>query len=349
MIAWKPFGHDWSMASARLRCFLPCRYLSQAGWPCELFNLEHLSQYKIVIFQKIYAPEDIFLALRLKKMNCRVVFDLCDNHFYHPLDYETQPDERLDRLRRMIGLADAVSVSTPQLATLVDRKDCRIIDDAVDDFPDNAWHRFRGRLSALDWRIYPPRARLVWFGNAGTLDPPSGLADLGALIPELNRLNRSVRISLGVISNSRSLFDQRVCGAEFPVRYFEWDRRTFRSLFRRHDVCLLPVSQNPFTICKTNNRLLLSLLLGLPAVADPIPSYGEFSRFALFGDWSSHLRTYLENRKLAREHVATAREYIRREYTPLRVVRQWSELFDLLGIAVPTAAGHETPAELAPR
>ena len=32
---------------------------------------------------------------------------------------------------------------------------------------------------------------------------------------------------------------------------------------------------NPFTLCKTVNRLATALLLGLPVVADMIPSYEE--------------------------------------------------------------------------
>ncbi|MEJ7708822.1 MAG: hypothetical protein WKF84_02960 [Pyrinomonadaceae bacterium] len=51
----------------------------------------------------------------------KTVFDLCDNHFYNPQNLPTL-DERAIRLQRMIDLVDSVSVSTPELAKLIQGK-----------------------------------------------------------------------------------------------------------------------------------------------------------------------------------------------------------------------------------
>ena len=43
------------------------------------------------------------------------------------------------------------------------------------------------------------------------------------------------------------------------------------------------------------NRLALALLLGVPAVADVIPSYEELRPYALFGDWERNLLAYADD------------------------------------------------------
>ncbi|MDB6019867.1 MAG: hypothetical protein JWR19_4356 [Pedosphaera sp.] len=329
MIAWKPFGYDWNLASARLRSLLPCRQLQQAGWPCEIFQPDRLDRYQLVVFQKAYTAEDLALATHLHQSGRKVVFDLCDNHFYQPAN-EAGSRERVARLNQMIDLADAVSVSTPAVAALLPHRKSVVIDDAVDDFSDAPQPGLLQRLRGQIERHAHFRTRLVWFGNAGTEDPPFGLVDLAAILPDLNRLNEAMSISLSVISNSRPAFERYFRSANFPVRYFDWDRRTFSSMFQRHDLCLLPITPNPFTLCKSNNRLLLSLLLGVPVVADLIPSYEEFRPHVLCADWVNNLRLYIRNPALARQHVAAAQACIRQQYPPERLLQQWTGLFNSL-------------------
>ena len=85
-IAWKPFSDNPDTASARLRSFLPCRYLKEAGWRCEIFERGNIASYELVIFQKAYDEESIMLAESLTDRGVKTVFDLSDNHFYNPDD-----------------------------------------------------------------------------------------------------------------------------------------------------------------------------------------------------------------------------------------------------------------------
>ena len=134
-IAWKPFFDDINVASARLRAFVPCRYMKEAGWRCELFDPKNVDAYELVIFQKAYDEESIALAASLQARQVKTVFDLCDNHFYNPGDLP-ELRERAERLRRMISAVDAVSVSTPELAKLIDGR-CVVIDNAIEVPPSN--------------------------------------------------------------------------------------------------------------------------------------------------------------------------------------------------------------------
>ena len=284
VIAWKPAAPTPELASARLRCFRPLQLL-RGGWDCAIFDPTHMHRYRVVVFQKAYSDNDLAIAAHLRPHGVRTVFDLCDNHFYNP---NCRPDyrERADRLCRMIESVDAVTAATPELARVIDRPST-VIDDALDIVKRDWWAELRRR-----WPRRRRSLRLVWFGNAGLDDPPFGLVDLQRIRPQLQALHNHRPIRLTVISNSREAFERRMAHAPFPVRYYDWDTSTYQRIVRRQDLCLIPISDNPFTRCKTVNRLALSLLLGVPAAADPIPELRELCSFALMGDWTKGLLGY---------------------------------------------------------
>src|SRR5256885_2059369 len=103
------------------------------------------------------------------------------------------------------------------------------------------------------------------------------MINVAEIVPQLEELHQETKISLTIISNSESAFKEYFGSAKFPTRYFPWKYETFRSLFSLHDICILPIRPNPFTVCKSNNRVVLSLMLGLPVVTTAIPSYEEFA------------------------------------------------------------------------
>jgi hypothetical protein len=280
-----------------------------------------MDRYRTVIFQKAYSEEDLDIASHLRGLGTRTVFDLCDNHFYNPTgrdDYRA----RADRLQRMIDRVDAVTVATPELAKLVNRPST-IIDDALDAVEPAGWSILRKIL---------PRGRrplrLVWFGNAGQDDPPFGLIDLARIRPQLELLHECRPIELTVISNSRASFNRYLDSVRFPVGYHEWNNARYQRILRRQDLCIIPVSPNPFTLCKTVNRLALALLLGLPVVADPIPSYEELRPFAFMENWQGGLHQYVRDIARQRAHIRAGSAFLRAKYTAERVVKQWTSVLD---------------------
>ena len=328
VIAWKPLRRTPDAASARLRTFLPCRYLKEAGWRCEIFEPRNIASYELVVFQKAYDEESIHLAETLSSRGVKTVFDLSDNHFYIPADFPVF-HERAERLRRMIRAVDAVSVPTPELKKLVEHDECVVIDDAIEEPPKSAPLSIFSGLRECLTNISPARRlRVVWYGNAGSELPPHGLRDLSRVIPHLEALNAQIPLELTVISNSEELFRKYLGEVHFPAKYFGWALDTFAAAFRRQDVCVLPVSSNPFTVCKSNNRLVHSLNMGVPVVADEIPSYTEFRDFVFFADWQNSLRRYAADATLRRQHVQSAQRYIRSKYNKQCVVSQWSALFE---------------------
>ena len=332
-IAWKTLGNP-QVASARYRALLPCRHLRAAGWPCEVYEPSRAAQYRLVIFQKVYDEETVRQVERLKARGAKTAFDLCDNLFHYDLDDPPAAARRTEQLKRMIDAVDAVTVSTAALRDAVreatGRDDAFVIDDAVEVPRLNplarGYYRLRGGLGPRGAESF----RVVWYGIAGRANPRFGMIDLQKVLPALSALHGDVPLSLTVISNSAEMFREYTRGADFPVRYREWGRRSFPYHFEPHDVCVLPVSPNPLTLCKTSNRLLLSLMLGVPVVADRIPSYEEFAPFVRFGDWEQNLRAYALDPDSRRRSVGEAREYIKTNYNKGRTVAQWSAFFKTL-------------------
>ena len=337
-IAWKPAG-DSSLPGSRLRAYLPVQHMRAAGWTTEIFDERAADAYDLVIFQKIYQPDTIALAQRLKRRGTKLVFDLCDNHFYRS-DDSSKTEDRCNRLQEMIDLMDAVSASTLEISRLIKNQHVVVIDDPIDYPMVSKWLDLRLKATRLI-SFRRKEVRFVWHGTAGQSNPPTGLIDIQRVLPHLEELHEIVPVSLTVISNSRELFERYVKSMKVPTRYVEWKLDTFPFHLKQNDVCLIPISVNAFTVCKTNNRLVSSLLFGLPVIADPITSYEEFRGCVLFGNWSESLRRYALDPALRREHVLAALQYIRSKYTPSRVVSQWSALFHHV-LGVPSEPQKET-------
>lgn len=331
-IAWKS-GAGIRSASYRYRAFLPCKYLKQQGWNCEIFNYKNLDNYKIVVFQKLYDDENIQLAQVLKKRGVKTVFDMCDNHFYYELDNPSALKKRTKRLQNMLDCVDIISVSTPALKQIISSKtttDIIVIDDAINIPQINFLGRGYLKLKKSLRKISNNSLNLVWYGNAGTENPPCGMIDLARILPILEKLHQEIPLKLTIISNSKSIFNKYFSSANFPIKYHKWKLFSFPYIFGDNDICLLPVNINPFTQGKTNNRLILSLLLDVAVIADKLPSYEEFEEFVLFSDWERNLRKYASNPMFREDNVQKGKEYILHKYDKIKIVTQWSSLFSTL-------------------
>lgn len=322
-VGWKPFRREEDVASVRVRCLVPMQLMADRAWRTGLFDPTQPTAYNVVVLQKAYEATDLELVKRLSAAGVKTVFDLCDNHFYT----DGRPDlvDRSDRLNRMIDLVDAVTVSSPVLRALIQKEQTFIVDDAVDSTATAS-----ARRRPIAWPRSRRGLRLVWFGNVGSESPRYGIVDLAGIIPKLNRLYRRVPFHLTVITGSRTAFDRYLGDAQFPIRYRRWTRQTFHSGLASADVSLLPITVNPFTECKTSNRVVTSLMLGVAVVADLIPSYEELAPYMLVGNWEDHVELYASSPQLRQEHVRQGREFIARRFAPDVIVGQWAQVFESL-------------------
>jgi hypothetical protein len=281
------------------------------------------SECAVVIFQKAYSAVDLDMARQCRDTGVATIFDLCDNHFDNP---EDRPEfrDRTDRLDRMMEVVDLVTTSTPELARVISRPNCRVIDDALDNWP-VGWGGWVGGLaSQVRFRFAGTgRTRLLWFGNVGVEYPQFGMIDLAERIPMLAELSRRYPIELTVVSNSREAFDKYFRAVPFPVRYLNWKLWLVPAIAKAHHVCLIPVQRNPFTVCKTSNRLVHALMLGLPVIADSIPSYLEFAPYVTLDDWVGGLTRVVTDRGAAAAQVEAGQAYIRKRFDRDSWLLQW--------------------------
>ena len=322
-----PWQMDRAIASVRIRSLEPLALLQKQNRPVELFNPDNVSNYRVVVLQKCYEPEHRALAETLRAGGTHIVFDICDNHLYNPTN-DPDLEARSQNLLRMLDAADTVTVSTEELSRCLPAP-ARVIRDGIptprpmsvaDQLTLSLFHQRR-----KDW------VELVWYGTPVTAPWPTGMEDVSRLSDILGDLSREFPLRLTVVSSSYRMYRKVIRPLGFNTRYVRWGSyERFCGLFPQFDACLIPITANPFTVCKTNNRLALSLYLGVPVVADRIPSYEEFDPFCFLGDWESGLRNYLESESLRREHVEAGRKHVLAHHMMEHAVAEWWQLFEPL-------------------
>jgi glycosyltransferase involved in cell wall biosynthesis len=335
VVGWKPERNKLRVAGSRVRCLHPLDALQKAGLPIELFQPGRERQYKVVVLQKLFDDEHIQLARTLQAQGTRIVFDLCDNYLYYAPDtplrdkYEQQARD----VARMLEVADVVTVPSEELGRHLSCPSVVVRDGLA---PVEAASTSQGaRLSSLFGRKVSKAqneyTELVWYGKANSNRAPAGMRDILRVAEVLETLAKEFSLRLTVISNSREIYEESIRPLKLPTRYMEWQSyEAFSARFAQHDICILPININPYTRCKSNNRLTLSLLLGVPVVADSIPSYEEFGRCCMIGNWYDSLRTYLQNPELRQQHAAAGKVYVRSRYMVDQAAADWWNVFDAL-------------------
>lgn len=339
LIGWKPAVHDRKIASLRYRVETPVRALQALGHAVEVFDPHRADDYDVVIFAKTYSVRDRALAGRVRARGGRVVFDLCDNHFYNPLGapkYRQVREELLD----MLSLAQQVVCTTPALAEVV-REEAPwasaplVIGDAVE------------RLPAAKPSLEPfDGLRLLWFGSNGSPNAPSGMSDILQVKDRLMEAASRGPVELVVCSNSREKYQELIAPLPIRSRYLDWTLDGFPGVLASADGVIIPISQNPFTACKTHNRVTMSLYAGAPVIADSIEAYEEFAPFCTLDDWHGGLERLAADPAGERARAAGARDYIERHWTTEALALKWQAALGLepeARAAAQPAKGHRTP------
>jgi hypothetical protein len=340
LVGWRPSSSDARVASVRIRCLNPMRELRRRGYPIELFDAGRRDTYSVVIFSKVYDDRTRAEARRLQANGAWIVLDLCDNHFYNPRNLDVLRRAAAE-LGRMVELADELVVSTDAMAEVLGRetggtKPVTVIGDAVETTIEGVrstlWERWwaRRRLRALAARLRADgdATRLVWFGSHGGPSGDHGMGDLEAVRNTLTALHREHPLSLTVISNSAAKFAQLIRPWDLPTHYLDWSAETFLDALRLHTIALIPVRENPFTRCKTNNRVVTSLAAGLAVVANRIPSYHAFEACCVLNDLPGGLWRYIREPEARQADVAAGQRLIEQKWTLAAIADQWQHYFD---------------------
>lgn len=342
-ILWVPFTKKSRVASVRLRCLYPVEWLRGRGHRVEVNADVGCADVDVTVFSKRYDSAAQRAARRLKLAGVSVLLDICDNHFYSVSD-DSGSRRRCDDLKRMIECCSGVVTASETLNAVVreaieGERPLTVIPDPVEDLV-RLKHTapVSDRLRWLEWRRFQAEVAalrnsgavgLVWFGNHGVdYSKAGGLQDLGKLRGLLESRARMHPIYLSVISNNAERFRQIVSGWNLPTHYLSWTARYFGEALRLHDIALIPIERNPFTLCKTANRLALALSQQLAVVADAIPSYEPFRDVVVLDDWPEGLDRYLGDAADRRRTALNGRERVLNHLSIQRIGAAWEEVLE---------------------
>lgn len=339
-IFWWPHTLNCKVASVRLRCFNIIEALKKLNLNTHLYKIG--DRPEVIVLSKRYDSSSIdHVKLLKEKYGTKIVLDLCDNHFYNQYKNEFL-ENRTNDLRKAVLTADFVVASSDELGKIIQKEfpDLQlkivIIEDAVEPpYLPNWFIKYRHPLQAIQLYLLQQKlnklnvCNLVWFGNHGSKNAEGGISDLNLIVDRLNALNTFSPISLTVISNNKSKFKEIKDKFKFPVFYLDWDLYTFSAAFKCHQICVIPISKNPFTLCKTNNRVATTFLHDVAVVATIIPSYEVFSD-TVVNDWDEGLRELVINESHRTNLINKGKRVVSSNWTIELISKKWKNCFAML-------------------
>jgi hypothetical protein len=287
--------------------------LQRTGFDIELYSEEAdaAGRYAAVIFSKLYSPAEQKLAAALKARGVRTILDLSDNHFYNPFDLPEYV-AAASNMRAMCELVDRVICCSAYLGQIVaqEAKLARpplVVGDAVETMtlPLDALSPFAARGG--------DPFRILWFGSHGSPNAPAGMEDILRIRKHLVAAGDTMKCELIVLSNNAEKFKALEPKLGIPATYVEWGDGALMTTMARTNLVVVPVSVNPFTKCKSNNRAATALWHGIPVIADRIPAYEDLRPFAFLDDWDAGFAHAL----------AAGSTYVRQNFNISMIAGEW--------------------------
>ncbi len=339
-VGWLAKSTNVRVASVRFRCLTPIRVLQADGVNAALYDPDQV--YQLVVFSKRYDEADQETARRMRGQGVRTVLDLSDNHFYNP--FELSSYEQVARnLRAMCEEVDAVVCCSRALADIVSthanlRRAPYVVGDAVEALP----------VPAKPATNFAPPAdgpfSILWFGSHGSPNAPSGMSDVLRIRDQLAWANSMRRCELVVVSNSVEKFDALKHQLAMPARYCEHTAAVLGAELVQANLVVIPITPNPFTRCKSANRIASALWHGAPVAADAIPSYEPLRGFVSMDDWDRGFRSALEADPAVKTRTRAGQAFVRQHYNDHTLGAAWRATLN----EIATLDDIDTPGRRAP-
>lgn len=314
------------MASIRYRVLIPMRELAARGHDvtvlpvdseAQLDRLRNLGGVDVIVIWKFSEVPGLFQRVIeiAHAKGAKVAYDLCDDHFDHP----TIGPLFMGSCRS----ADLVVASTPMLADTIATKTGRIARVVPESF--------EGPKAAARWAPSAGRLNLLWFGHSVNLDT------IESVIPKLVEYGAKRPLAFTVVTIAQidllSQFKQFNWRHRnrLSLRYVEWSlEATWRELGAT-DVVVIPQNMSDRAkIVKSPNRLIESIWAGRVVVASPIPSYVEFSQWAVLREEICEgLDWVLAHQETLEPRIKGGQDYIAASHSPSVIADRWEDALSL--------------------
>jgi hypothetical protein len=314
-------------ASARLRAILPASAMIEHGTEASIISLYTprvdgystlMDLFDLYVVSKVFNRHSLDIVEELVRSRKNVIFDFCDNYFE-----QSDLNEYSSEYRRMLELAEFCIVNTHAMGSLLRRIKPSLIVAVVQDC-------FESRPLPIRNIPQDGLVRCLAFGNRLVCKH---------LTPWLERLSQSnLRRSLAVevltqvdaeiltwIQRTRQQMQNNV-----TVSITNWTEYQLENSFLRSDLVLIPSEHGTFYSTKSLNRLLESVVSGLPVIAYPVPSYMEFRQEILLTEEPEQaLEELLLNPERARAKASRAQDLILSRYNTRKIGFKWHKVLNV--------------------
>ncbi|MDX3908649.1 MAG: hypothetical protein QHC67_02400 [Sphingobium sp.] len=332
-LGWYATSYSPKIASIRLRLLKPMAFLREQGLDVERYRSSvGPAGYDAIVFSKAFCKDALQVARAAKAEGKTVVFDMCDNIF--EAKQSRKKAGKVARFREMITMADCLVFSTPVLRSQIlaavpeATAQSHVIPDTIEDMHVADGANVRTSLSLMRLKLFLARREdalhCVWFGKCQ--GNRAGLVHVDAAVRELEIFARRYPVTLTIIGNKRLKYWQASRKWGIPHIYVPWSLEQFPTTLAMHDIALIPVEQNSYTIGKTLNRPATAIAAGLGVIADSIDAYEELRPFIVLDDWQAGLERYQLSKSQGDCGIEEGRAYLERRYGQTAVGNAWLAL-----------------------
>lgn len=209
--------------------------------------------YDVSIVYRLPSKYFYWLVKLLKKTSGKVYFDTVVNYF---VKHRNSNDQQVFYQRKIAEICSGIICSTEKIALYASRYNDAVfvMDDPIE------VHRFTPSY-------IPYNKKDTVFGWSGTSAKAVALNKWDCLINE-----RIVLLTDSGVKNINLLFE---------YDYLKWNYNTFSNDLRKCNVAFLPRSwkRDPYNSCHSSFKALVFAVLGIPIVANDIPSYRKLSKY----------------------------------------------------------------------
>lgn len=326
-----PFG------TTQLRCIQPYEYLNKAGIQVDITELVKYNPTSedILILHRVTAnPYNRALIQYAQAHNTKVIYDTDDLIFNSKgVNYLSKLGMKKyskgkNKLKKLIGQCDAVSVSTsplnyyakklnPNTFTIKNALSYSFFEKALSHFKSQSKNKSQNNDKVIT---------LAYLSGSGTHDDDfSVISD--ALFNILTDFPNTELLIVGPLSLEKRFFS---FGERLTVKKFmPYDE--FQNIFQHIDINLIPLVEEDFCQCKSELKFIEAAAFLVPSIASPTTPHTEVINNNINGllvedgTWYENIKKLLDNsirKKMGEEAYKTVSEL----YAPSAREKDWKSL-----------------------